>query len=220
MKKDDPFINQKIAADMGEKAKAAMGGDAGALATIKARLFGDSAAGGEHAGELIKLASSGGTETTGGWQGYVPYGTDPSRIGHSVVGWEPEVAAWYRKEMLGEGEGKRNEHVEIHKSRDEIVGRREDLDPLQGNPFVDTTTPRMTPTLADGSINVSAIQGDEGPVDLAMAAKIDQARGGMTPQDANLFYQRFGHMPAGYYDWRNDPNSRFYVDPMYDGPGF
>ena len=211
MKKDDPFINQKIAADMGEKAKLAMEGDAGALNTIKARLFGGSAAGGEHAGELIKLASSGGTEATGGWQGYVPYGTDPSRIGHSVVGWEPPVAAWYRREMLGEGEGKRNEHVEIHQSRDEIVGRREDEDPLQGNPFVDTTTSRM---------RTAAESGIDGPIDLATAAKIDQARGGLTPQGANLFYQRFGHMPVGYYDWRNDPSSRFYVDPMYDGPGF
>ena len=217
MKKDDPTINAKIAAEGRRNAEAAMKGDAGALASIKARLFGDSAAGGENAGELFKMASSGGTEITSGWQGYAPYGTPQSERPHHVIGWPKEVSDWYRDTFLTEEGGKPNLQSTIHSTRDQIVGRREAQDPLQLSPFVDTTTPRMTPLLPDGSINLSAVQGMDGPVDLAMAAKINEQRGGMTPEEAGLFYAQTGSMPAGFYDWRNDPNSRFYTDP-WEGP--
>ena len=198
MKKDDPAINRKIAADLGKHAEAAMNGDAGALASIKARLFGDSSAGGEHAGELIKLAISGEPQITSGWQGSIPYGhKHAANYPHHVQQWKPEVQKWYRENIL-------EEHGTIHSTRDKIVGGRSAEDPLQLNPYIDTITPRIV----SGS-NV----GEDGPVDVYMAAKINEQRGGMTPSEANTFYARTGQMPAGFVDWRNNPNSKFYVDP-------
>ena len=197
MKKDDPEINKKIAADLGRHAEKAMNGDVNSLNSIKARLFGSSAAGGEHPGELAILASSGSTEISGGWQGYIPYGGNSSASPHSVVGWKPEVAKWYRDNVLPE-------HDVIHSARDKIVGGRGGQDPLQLNPYIDTTTPRIVS---------AASAGEDGPVDIYMAAKINEQRGGMTPKDANTFYAKTGQMPVGWVDWRNNPNSSFYVDP-------
>ena len=202
MKKDDPTINKRMAAELGRHAEAAMNGDAGALASIKARLFGDSAAGGEHPGELIKLAVSGEPQITSGWQGSIPYGhKDEANYPHHVVQWKPEVQKWYRENVLGE-------HKIIHSTRDKIVGGRSAEDPLQLNPYIDTTTSRVVPPQQAGA---------DGPVNIYMAAKINESRGGMTPSEANTFYARTGQMPAGFVDWRNNPNSQFYVDPSNQG---
>lgn len=135
-------------AEMGRQAEAAMGGDEGALASIKARLFGDSQAGGEHIGHMAELVSSGRQEGPG-WTNYVPYGA-PNQDPTALVGWRPDIAKFYRDIVYPE-------QPKIHELRDDMVGRRAGDDPIQFNPFIDSITSK---------IRTAAESGMDGPVDI------------------------------------------------------
>ena len=195
MKKDDPTINAKIMAEMGRQAEAAMGGDEGALASIKARLFGDAQSSGEAIGHMTELVSSGRQEGPG-WANYVPYGA-PNQDPTALVGWRPDIAKFYRDIIYPE-------HGKIHDLRGDMVGRRNADDPIQFNPFIDSISSK---------IRTAAESGEDGPVDIWGASKAS----GYHPEDVALFTRAYGRPPAGYVDWRNDPNSPWYVDPTQMG---
>ena len=85
-----------------------------------------------------------------------------------------------------------------------MVGRRNADDPIQFNPFIDSISSK---------IRTAAESGEDGPVAIWGASKAS----GYHPEDVALFTRAYGRPPAGYVDWRNDPNSPWYVDPTQMG---
>jgi hypothetical protein len=100
LKKKDPANNRKLMLEAEKYAKKAKSGDVDALRFLQGRVFGPHSAHGEGFLNLMALAASDSPDFISGQTGYAPFGSDPDKYPHHIMGWSPELSDWFKTEFL------------------------------------------------------------------------------------------------------------------------
>ena len=141
MKKKDPATNRKLMMEAEKYATKAKAGDVDALRFLQGRVFGPHSAHGEGFLNLMALAASDSPDFISGQTGYAPFGSDPDKYPHHIMGWSPELSEWFKTDFYPNA-------PQILKVRQQLERGRNADDPLLINPYTAAIDQNLDPMTA------------------------------------------------------------------------